>query len=263
VSEQQLYFLYELAKVLASSIDLAEVTENALDGACALLGTEQGFLYFLDDKGELCPHAGRGLSSSELENLADFLFDCLVERRTAIAAHPQSMAGTVLAAPLLVQNQVQGLLGVATVYAREFTRREEERLGAVANLVALALENARLHDKAQRELVILRRLMQAAHKMAEGTLTPEEATELEQVEGWDDISQLRQIFGQMAREVIRREEDLRRQVESLRIQIDEADRERRVAEITETEYFRELRKRAREMRVREEGSESASERVSE
>jgi hypothetical protein len=141
---------------------------------------------------------------------------------------------------------------VATVYARKFTPQEEERLEAVAHLVSLALENARLHDKAERELVVLRRLMQAAHKMAEGTLTPAEAAELEQVEGWDDISRLRQIFGQMARQVIRREEDLRRQVESLRIQIDEAKRQRQVAEITETEYFQELRKKAREMRVREE-----------
>jgi hypothetical protein len=255
VSEQQLYFLYELAKVLASSIDLAEVTEYALDGACALLGTEQGFIYFLDDRGELRPHAGRGLNTQELENLADFLVRCVLEQRTATATHPQSMAGTVLAAPLMVQKQVQGLIGVATVYARDFTRQEEERLGAVAHLAALALENARLHDKAQRELVILRRLMHAAHKMAEGTLTPGEAAELEQVEGWDDISQLRQIFGQMAREVIRREEDLRRQVESLRIQIDEAKRERQVAEITETEYFQELRKRARKMRIREENHE--------
>lgn len=253
MSEQQLYFLYELAKVLASSIDLDEVTENALDGACALLGTEQGFLHFLDDKGELHPHAGRGLEGQELEDLADFLVCCVLEQRTVVAAHPQSMPGTVLAAPLVAQNQVQGLLGVATVYAREFTRQEEERLAATANLVALALENARLHDRAQRELVILRRLMQAAHKMAEGTLTPAEAAELEQVEGWDDISRLRQIFGQMARQVIHREESLRREVESLRIQIDEAKRERQVAEITETEYFQELRKKARELRVREKG----------
>src|SRR5512136_99587 len=175
MSEQQLFFLYELAKVLASSIDLAEVTEYALDGACALLGTEQSFLYLLDEKGELLPHAGRGLTTKELEDLADFLGPGMAGRQVVAAAHPQSMAGAVLAAPLVAQDQVQGLVGVATVYERHFTRVEEERLEAVAHLMSLALENARLHDKAQRELVILRRLMQAAHRMAEGTLTPGEA----------------------------------------------------------------------------------------
>ncbi len=251
-SSQQLYFLYELAKVLASSINLAEVTELALDGACALLGTEQGFLYFLDEQGELAPHASRGLTTTELEGLADYLWGDIGERRPATAAHPKSMAGAVLAAPLVAHNQVQGAVGVATVYERHFTPAEKERLSAVAHLVSLALENARLHEKAQRELAILRRLMQAVHKMAEGQLTPAEAAELEQVEGWDDVSRLGQLFGQMARQVIRREEDLRREVESLRIQIDETKRRRQVAEITETQYFQELRKKAREMRVREE-----------
>lgn len=250
-SAKQLYFLYELAKVLAVSIDLQEVTELALDGACALLGTEQGFIYFLDEKGELTPHAGRGLTVGELEGLADYLWGGIGERRLVATAHPQSMVGAVLAAPLVAHNQVQGAVGVATVYERRFAADEEERLAAVAHLVSLALENARLHEKAQRELAILRRLMQAVHKMAEGRLTPAEAAELEQVEGWDDVSRLGQLFGQMAKQVIRREEDLRREVESLRIQIDEAKRQRQVAEITETQYFQELRKKAREIRGRE------------
>ncbi|MGH8550180.1 MAG: cyclic nucleotide-binding domain-containing protein, partial [Methylococcales bacterium] len=55
------------------------------------------------------------------------------------------------------------------------------------------------------------------------------------------------FFG-MAEEVRRREEQLKSQLLSLRIEIDAAKKNRQVAEITETEHFRELQARARSMR---------------
>ena len=70
-SAHELYFLYELAKALAASIDLAEVTEYALDGACALLGAEQGFIYFKDDTDTLCVHAARELTEPANRRLID------------------------------------------------------------------------------------------------------------------------------------------------------------------------------------------------
>jgi twitching motility two-component system response regulator PilH len=45
-----------------------------------------------------------------------------------------------------------------------------------------------------------------------------------------------------------RERALRQEVQALKIEIDEAKRERQVAEITETDYFQQLRERARRMR---------------
>lgn len=48
----------------------------------------------------------------------------------------------------------------------------------------------------------------------------------------------------------RREEDLRLQVQDLRIEIDEAKKARQVAEITETDYFQQLQQRARGLRSR-------------
>jgi len=46
-----------------------------------------------------------------------------------------------------------------------------------------------------------------------------------------------------------REQRLRRQIEELRIEIDEGKRSQQVAEITETDYFRRLQEKAREMRL--------------
>ncbi len=255
-SSRELFFLYELAKVFASSIDLAEVTEYVLDGTCALLGTEQGFIYFLDDDGALCTHAARGLSDDDLRFLAERLQPVLAdrpgpavaERRALTMEHPRRAEGAVLAAPLVAHNKVQGVFGVATVYARRFTPQEQERLASVANLASLALENACLHDRAQKELAMLRRLIQAAQSIGTGEMTREQAAELEQVMGRDELSRLGQAFGRMAQQVIQREENLRREVEELHIQIDEAKRARQVAEITETDYFQQLKRKAKQLR---------------
>ncbi|HDQ72646.1 MAG TPA: GAF domain-containing protein, partial [Chloroflexi bacterium] len=59
---------------------------------------------------------------------------------------------------------------------------------------------------------------------------------------------------QNAEHVLERERRLKEQIQHLRIEIDEAKRERQVAEITETEYFRQLQDKAhrfRESRARE------------
>jgi GAF domain-containing protein len=249
---RELYFLYELAKAMAASIDLAEVTEYALDGACALLGAEQGFVYFQGDDGALRLHAARGLADGDLHLLAERLQSSLAERQPVAVAHPGSDAGEALAAPLVARNAEQGLIGVATVYARHFTAQEIERISAVASLASLALENARMHERAQRELATSRRLIQVAQEMGSGKMTKEQAAEFEaefkDVIGEDELSHLVRSFGQMAQQVLRREEELKRQVAELHIKVDLARKARQVAEITETDYFQQLKKRAQELR---------------
>ena len=64
----------------------------------------------------------------------------------------------------------------------------------------------------------------------------------------DALGQLARTFQLMAREVRAREERLRAQVRELTIEIDEARQAQRVAEITDTDYFRGLRSRAAELR---------------
>jgi hypothetical protein len=57
----------------------------------------------------------------------------------------------------------------------------------------------------------------------------------------------------MAREVYAREQSLKQQVQELRIQIDEGKKAREVAEITESDYFRSLKRRAQHLRGRGRG----------
>ena len=66
----------------------------------------------------------------------------------------------------------------------------------------------------------------------------------------DELGQLARVFQSMAREVYAREQRLKQQLHELRIEIDEAKKAQQVAEITETDYFRELSEKAQRLRER-------------
>jgi len=64
------------------------------------------------------------------------------------------------------------------------------------------------------------------------------------------VSILYSLFERVLAEVKRREARLQGQIEQLQIQLDEIKRDRQVREITESEYFRQLLVKARQLRVR-------------
>lgn len=64
----------------------------------------------------------------------------------------------------------------------------------------------------------------------------------------DEVDALAQVFELMVNKVRAREEGLKRQVQELRIEIDEVKKARQVAEITESDYFVTLKEKARALR---------------
>lgn len=109
--------------------------------------------------------------------------------------------------------------------------------------LALALQLARGLSRP------LQRLIAAAEDLERGVYRPEIlAGPGEGITRRDDLGRLAVVFDRMARQVVAREDQLRDQVRVLTIQIDESRRAHQVAEITETEYFRALCERARELR---------------
>jgi two-component system cell cycle response regulator len=113
------------------------------------------------------------------------------------------------------------------------------RLGA-------CLEKKRLRDQEIEYLQQVAQVTAAAAAVEEGQFA------LESLDGVaarsDELGQLGRVFQRMAKEVYAREQLLKQQVMELRIQIDEAKRERDVAEITDTEYFQQLRDKASMLR---------------
>lgn len=66
----------------------------------------------------------------------------------------------------------------------------------------------------------------------------------------DELGQLGRVFKRMIGEVAVREQRYKKQLADLRIEIDEVKKDRQVAEITDTEYFQELREKAKGLRSR-------------
>jgi CheY-like chemotaxis protein len=64
----------------------------------------------------------------------------------------------------------------------------------------------------------------------------------------DALGNLARVFRRMAEQVYAREQRLKQQVQELRIELDETRQARQVAEITESDYFRDQRSQASDLR---------------
>jgi CheY-like chemotaxis protein/HAMP domain-containing protein len=113
--------------------------------------------------------------------------------------------------------------------------------------IGACLEKKRLRDAEVEYLRNVGRVTAAAAEVEAGEF---DADTLEEVAGRaDELGQLARVFRRMAREVKVREQRLKQEVRQLRIEIDKTRTARQVAEITETDYFRDLQKKAHKMRL--------------
>jgi twitching motility two-component system response regulator PilH len=114
------------------------------------------------------------------------------------------------------RNRVSGVLALASTRENAFTEDLMDTLRIFAHEAAIVLDNSLLYRQLGRTNRELQRTI--------NELTASQA----------------------------RERALRQEVRALKIEIDESKRKKQVAEITETDYFQELRDRARRLRGREE-----------
>jgi len=95
----------------------------------------------------------------------------------------------------------------------------------------------------------LKIVTQAARALELGS-PPDRAGLQRATQGSDEVSQLARVFSRMYDEVQAREEKLKRQVAELKIEIDLSKQQKEVAEITDTDFFRQLQQKAQRMRAR-------------
>jgi hypothetical protein len=93
-------------------------------------------------------------------------------------------------------------------------------------------------------------LTTVARDLEQGKWDEERLTALRRRRFIDEITVLANVFAAMGHEVVRREQQLRTQITELHIQIDSRRRQQQVDEITETDYFRNLRTTATRLRTR-------------
>jgi DNA-binding response OmpR family regulator len=112
--------------------------------------------------------------------------------------------------------------------------------------IGAGLEKKRLRDQEVEYLRKVTRLTDAAAAVEAGTFDPDSLVDV--VARRDELGRLARVFQHMAREVYAREQRLKQQVQQLSIELDEARQARQVAEIAETEYFRQLQAKAQDLR---------------
>ena len=110
--------------------------------------------------------------------------------------------------------------------------------------IGACLEKKRLRDQ---EVLYLKDVSQVtAASVERGQFLVDSLAEVSQRP--DELGQLARVFQRMAQEVAAREQQFKHQIQTLRIEIDEAKKSREVAELTETDFFAQLRKKTKALR---------------
>jgi signal transduction histidine kinase len=153
----------EMAKAITSQLDLEEVIDRALATAMALTAAEETTIWLVDEKtSELFLEAERGIEDERVRLMrlpvsdphVRRVFDTgqpLRARRSPDGDPVKVKTGYVVEAllyvPLVTGGRVLGVLAAAQRQpGRKFNARAERNLVAIADFVAIALDNARLYD---------------------------------------------------------------------------------------------------------------------
>jgi GAF domain-containing protein len=217
------------------------------------------FPYFFEN-GEPTPTEsisyGEGWTSRILMTHEPLLINSDEERETfetravITGADPRSYLGV----PILVGEEAIGVIAVeSTTTENRFTPAHERLLATIAAGVGAAIQNSRLYGETRRLYGEAREYLEEVDKVTHAAVQLESGdfsdTSLAAVaDRSDELGQLARTFQRMAQEVVAREARLLAQVQELRIEIDESRQAAKVAEITGTDYFKDLRSRADDLR---------------
>src|SRR6266540_3457158 len=151
-----------------SELSLAHTLETAVEGVCELLGTDRLAVYLVEEDGErLEPAAARGLTGPHVrvgERLLELVLgpsrgrglllvpDAAADPRLTGVREALEEVGieAALAVPLRVREELIGLLAVYPDRGRPLTENEESLMLALGAQLAVAVQNARLHERAER-----------------------------------------------------------------------------------------------------------------
>ena len=187
-------------------------------------------------------------TNPEMEQHAQELMLIAVQEKRTVSDFFESILQVV--APVIDDdNRVIGatIVFLPTDHVQTTARQQIQLTALVAGIVLITgILTSIVLSRRQTEPV--ERITRAAKDVENGDFTAEVLASVR--ERQDELGKLAQIFTSMAIEVQTREQRLRRQVEALRIEVDESKKELQVAEITESEYFHNLQEKVQELRSR-------------
>lgn len=166
--------LWDVAAVVNSSLETSEVLDKITERAAKAMLCKASTLRLLDRTGKtLLASAAYGLSPGYMRKGpvevsksgldGEVLAGKTIHLRDACSdgrfQYPQAAKEecltSVLSTPLMVGGKAIGILRVYSATERDFTEEEHDFIEAVANISAIAIENARLHEALRTEYDIL------------------------------------------------------------------------------------------------------------
>lgn len=168
--KQRDYFtaLYDVARVINASLEPAKVLEKIVQCVIKAVGVKASSIRLLDSRNKtlvLGAAAGlskryigkgpilveeSGLDRKVLKGKTVWIKDAQTDRAFQYGAMAKREGiKSVLVVPLMLEKKVIGVLRVYSDKVRKFDAGELKFLKAVANLSAIALDNARMHETLQ------------------------------------------------------------------------------------------------------------------
>jgi GAF domain-containing protein len=240
--------------------DQVRQTMNADIAYVALLDSARGKIefpyYFENGPGER-PESidfGEGWTSRILLSGQPLLINSEEERDMFETRGLGTPARSYLGVPIVLGDEAIGVIAVqSTREEGRFGSSDERLLATIAAGVGAAIQNSRLYGETRRLYGEAREYLEQVSKVTGAAVALESgefsiASLSAVAERSDGLGQLARTFQRMAEEVVAREARLLAQVRELRIEVDEARESAKVAEITGTDYFQDLRSRAADLR---------------
>lgn len=167
---RELEVLYEIGKTLASTLDLQEVLGLILRKALEITKSDYGTLGMLSkDRTKLIyevvipegvetppQRVGQGITGMVAERKAPILVSDVRADPVYMEAFPNMRSE--LAVPLILQDELIGVLNVESPRINAFDENHRRLLEALADLAAIAVQNAERLDQRVRELETLRHI---------------------------------------------------------------------------------------------------------
>lgn len=170
---KELSFLLSVSEILDSLVDLSDL-DSALGGALKktleILKTDTGGILLLDEEGKILSYqVHQGLSEKYVQKvrcrLSEGIAGRVAQTGKAITVKdaskdPRAAYADLIAAeglrqfasvPLRSRGKVWGVINIASHESRKFSSHDVKLLQSIAGHIAIAIENAKLHQEAQRQ----------------------------------------------------------------------------------------------------------------
>ncbi len=175
---EKIYYqsLYEVAAAVNSARAAESILRSIVERVTKAMGAKGCSLMLLTPDRKLLLHtAAYGLSdwyvrkgpvsadksiSEALEGKAVGVWNATTDERIQYRGQAKKEGiASILSVPMMLREEVIGVIRIYTAEPRSFTKEDMYFVGAVANLGAIALENARLYESIQKDYEEFRRDM--------------------------------------------------------------------------------------------------------